>query len=216
MSMKTDDLIERLSDDLPAVGPGAVARRIALGLGLGAAASAALMLLWLGLRSDLAAAVATRMFWMKFGYSALTGMLLAFGLVRLSRPAARVGLAAAIAAAPFLLVAGMAVFRLVQAAPEARMHLIMGGSAHVCPWRILVIGLPILAGAVWAVRGLAPTRLALAGLVAGGCAGGLGAAIYAFHCEETAAPFLAIWYTLGMGLVAAIGAMGGSRWLRWT
>jgi hypothetical protein len=85
----------------------------------------------------------------------------------------------------------------------------------VCPWRILAIGLPVLAGAVWAVRGLAPTRLAAAGLAAGACAGGLGAEIYAVACDETSAPFLAVWYTLGMAIVAALGAVAGSRLLRW-
>ena len=95
------------------------------------------------------------------------------------------------------------------------MHLMMGVSANVCPWRIYIIGLPLLAGAVWAVRGLAPTRLTLAGLVAGGCAGAISAVIYGFHCDETAAPFVAIWYTLGMAAVAALGGLAGSRWLRW-
>ena len=90
----------------------------------------------------------------------------------------------------------------------------MGHSWDKCPWRILVVGLPLLAGAVWAVRGLAPTRLTLAGLAAGGCAGGLGAAIYAVACDETSAPFLAIWYTLGMMALALIGLLG-ARLLRW-
>ena len=91
----------------------------------------------------------------------------------------------------------------------------MGSSAHDCPWRIFVIGLPLLAGAIWALRGLAPTRLTLAGLTAGGAAGGLAALIYGFHCPETAAPFVAVWYTLGMALVAALGAVTGARLLRW-
>ena len=95
------------------------------------------------------------------------------------------------------------------------MPLMMGDSADVCPWRIFIIGLPVLAGAVWAMRGLAPTRLTVAGLVAGGCAGAFGAAIYGFHCDETASPFVAVWYTLGMGAVAALGGVAGSRWLRW-
>ena len=213
--MKTDELIQSLSADLAPVAPGAAARRIALGLGLGALASAAVMLAWLGLRADLAQAVATPMFWMKFGYSALTGLFLALVLSRLAKPAARPGVLAALAAAPFVLVAIMAVARFDQAAPQARHDLLMGHSWSLCPWRILVIGAPVLAGAVWAVRGLAPTRLLLAGLVAGGCAGGLGAAVYAFACTETSAPFLAIWYTLGMALAAALGAAAGSRLLRW-
>ena len=91
----------------------------------------------------------------------------------------------------------------------------MGHSAHVCPWNILIIGLPLLAGAIWAVRGLAPTRLTLAGFVAGGAAGSLGALIYGFHCPETAAPFVAVWYTLGMAAVAAVGGVLGARLLRW-
>jgi len=213
--MKTDELIQSLSGELAPVAPGAVTRRIALGLGGGALVSTVVMLGWLGLRPDLAQALATSMFWMKFGYAALTGLFLALVLMRLAKPAARPGVLAALAAAPFALVAAMALVRFGQAAPEARQALLMGHTSSLCPWRILVIGAPVLAGAVWAVRGLAPTRLLLAGLVAGGCAGALGAAIYAFACNETSAPFLAIWYTLGMALVAALGALGGSRLLRW-
>ena len=213
--MKTDELIQSLSGDLAAVPPGAVARRIALGVGAGALASVAVMLAWLGLRPDLAQAVSTPMFWMKFGYSALTGLFLALVLSRLAKPAARPGALVALAAAPFAVVAIMALVRFNQSVPEARHHLLMGHTSSLCPWRILVIGAPVLAGAVWAVRGLAPTRLLLAGLVAGGCAGGLGAAVYAFACTETSAPFLAVWYTLGMALAAGLGAVAGSRLLRW-
>ncbi|MGZ3403029.1 MAG: NrsF family protein [Phenylobacterium sp.] len=215
MSKTTDDLIAGLSADLPKVAPGAIGRRIALGLGLGGLGSAIVMLVWLGPRPDLAQAVTTPMFWMKFGYAALTGLILAGVLARLSRPAARVGALALAAAAPFAVVAAMAALRLAQAPPEAHQALLMGQSSRICPWRIVAIGLPLLAGAVWAVRGLAPTRLGLAGLAAGGCAGALGAMIYSLACNETSAPFLAIWYTLGMALVAALGAAAGSRLLRW-
>jgi hypothetical protein len=213
--MKTDELIQNLTDELAPVAPGAAARRIVLGLGGGALVSTAVMLTWLGLRPDLAQAVSTPMFWMKFGYAAATGLILAALLTRLAKPAARPGVLAAVAAAPLAVVAAMALFRFASAPPEMHRALLMGHSWSACPWRILAIGLPLLAGAVWAVRGLAPTRLLLAGLVAGGCAGGLGAAIYAFACEETSAPFLAIWYTLGMALVAGLGALAGSRLLRW-
>lgn len=215
MSKTTDELIASLSAGVTPVAQGVVARRVALGLGVGAAASTALMLVWLGLRPDLAEAVVTPMFWMKFGYAAITGLLLAAVLIRLGKPAARVGLSGPLIAAPFAIVAVMAAVRLAEAPPEIRSALLMGHSAMICPWRILAIGLPLLAGAVWATRGLAPTRLGLAGLAAGGCAGALGAAIYAFACNETSAPFLAIWYTLGMALVAALGGAAGGRVLRW-
>ena len=35
------------------------------------------------------------------------------------------------------------------------------------------------------------------------------------HCPEPAAPFLAIWYLLGMLVPTAIGAWLGPRLLRW-
>lgn len=215
MSLKTDELIQSLAANVPRVAPGTVARRVAIGLGLGALGSVAVMLAWLGPRPDLAQAVFTPMFWMKLGYAAATGLIAAALLARLARPAAKPGALAALVAAPFVVVAAMALVRFAQAPPDARYALLMGHSSMICLWRILMIGLPVLAGAVWAVRGLAPTRLMLAGLVAGGCAGGIGAAIYAIACDETSAPFLAIWYTLGMVVVTAVGALAGSRLLRW-
>jgi hypothetical protein len=46
-------------------------------------------------------------------------------------------------------------------------------------------------------------------------AGAAGAWVYAFHCDESAAPFVAIWYTLGIALVGALGGMLGQWLLRW-
>lgn len=213
--MKTDDLVQTLSSDLRPVGRGAVAGRLALGLGAGAVVSTVIMLVWIGPRPDLAQALSTPMFWVKFAYAALAGLILAVATSRLARPGARLGGLAAAIALPFALMGAMGAMRLAMAAREAWHELLMGSSADVCPWRIFVIGLPLLAGSAWAVRGLAPTRLTLAGVLAGGAAGALAALIYGFHCPETAAPFVAIWYTLGMALVAALGGALGARLLRW-
>ena len=213
--METDALIQSLSAEAVPVAPGAVARRILIGLGLGGATSILLMIAWLGVRPDIGEAMATGMFWVKFAYTVLTGLFLMAALIRLSRPGAKVGALALVIAAPLAALVLMALVRLMRADPEMRMPLMMGASADVCPWRIFVIGLPVLAGAVWAVRGLAPTRLTVAGLAAGGCAGAFGAAIYGFHCNETASPFVAVWYTLGIAAVALLGGLAGARWLRW-
>ena len=213
--MQTEDLIQSLAARPAPVAPGAVTRRVLIGLGLGAATSVGLMIAWLGVRPDLHDAMATGMFWVKFAYTLLTGLLLTAALTRLARPGANVGPFAVAIAAPLAVMVAMAAMRMANAAPDLRTSLLMGDSADVCPWRIFFIGLPVLAGAVWAVRGLAPTRLTLAGLVAGGCAGAFGAAIYGFHCDETASPFVVIWYTLGMAAVAVLGALAGSRSLRW-
>jgi hypothetical protein len=65
------------------------------------------------------------------------------------------------------------------------------------------------------MRGLAPTRLRLAGAGVGLLAGAAGAFVYAFHCPELAAPFLGMWYLLGMAIPTALGALLGPRALRW-
>ena len=71
-------------------------------------------------------------------------------------------------------------------------------------------------GAVlWAMKGLAPTRLVLAGAAAGLLSGAGGALVYALYCIEMAAPFIGIWYLLGMLIPAVAGALIGPRLLRW-
>ena len=45
--------------------------------------------------------------------------------------------------------------------------------------------------------------------------GAVAALAYALYCDEMQAPFLAIWYVLGMGIPAAVGWVVGPRLLRW-
>jgi hypothetical protein len=39
--------------------------------------------------------------------------------------------------------------------------------------------------------------------------------VYSLHCPETAAPFVAFWYLLGISIPTAGGALLGPRLLRW-
>lgn len=213
--MTTDDLIDRLTANLEPTPPWWVTRRILIGLGSGAFFSALLMIVWLGVRPDLMDAMTGTMFWMKFAYTLACSAVLAAALIRVARPGGSMGSLAWALAAPFALVGGMALWRLANAAPVIRQGMLMGDSAEVCPWRIAILSLPIFAGAVWALRGLAPTRLVLSGFVAGACAGAMGAWIYAFHCNESAAAFVALWYTAGMAVTALLGALAGRKLLRW-
>jgi hypothetical protein len=86
----------------------------------------------------------------------------------------------------------------------------------VCPWLIAACAAPIFLALVWALRGLAPTRPRLAGAAAGLAASGLGAAVYAVHCAEPGGAFVLIWYSLGILLPTAVGALIGPRLLRWS
>ncbi|HEX4272775.1 MAG TPA: DUF1109 domain-containing protein, partial [Rhizomicrobium sp.] len=75
--------------------------------------------------------------------------------------------------------------------------------------------LPTLAATFWALKRMAPTRLTQAGLGAGLFAGAVGAFVYSFHCTEGSAPFIGIWYSLGILMTTAIGGLLGGRFLRW-
>lgn len=176
--------------------------------------AAAILMLWLGLR-PLASASQTGAFWMKAVYTlaiACAGMTL---MERLGRPGRPVGSAPLIAVIPPAALGLIAMIELMRAGGSQTTELWLGQTWKVCSLRIVVIAGPIFIGAVLALRRLAPTRLAAAGAAAGLFAGGAGASLYGLYCEETAAPFVLAWYSLGIALCAGIGALSGPRLLRW-
>ncbi len=213
--MKTDELINMLAGGAAAVEPNALRRRYATALGWGAFGTTLLMAILLGVRPDLAEATRLPMFWVKLAFPAalLAGALLA--VLRLSRPGARLGHAPAAIAAPVLAMWLLAVIVLLRAAPADRDELILGQSAVACPFIVALLSVPLFGAVLWAMKGLAPTRLALAGAMAGLLSGAGGALVYALYCPEMAAPFIGVWYLLGMLIPAVLGALTGPRLLRW-
>lgn len=210
----TPDLIDDLVNDLRPRGR-RVERRLLAGVGGGVAVSGAIMVGLLGIRPDIDAAVASSAFWIKFAYTILLAIVLVGAVDRLSRPGRfAIGQARA-AALVFVGVASLAAIELSAGTPETWRSLVMGSSALKCPWAIVALGSPVLVGTLWAMRGLAPTRLPVAGLAAGLLSGAAGAWIYSFHCDEVAIPFLAIWYTLGIVIVGVAGAGLSRLALRW-
>lgn len=118
-------------------------------------------------------------------------------------------------AAPVLLLWLAAAAVLFDAEPTQRADLILGTTWKTCPFNIALISLPLLAATLWTMKGLAPTRLTLAGAGAGLLAGALSALVYALHCPESAVPFIGIWYVLGIAMPTLAGALLGPRVLRW-
>ena len=212
--MRTDDLIADLSDRLEPVRYGALTRMLVLAVVVGVIGSTILMLSALGLRHDFARAIVSFGMWTKLVY---TFAIAAFGfwlVERAGRPGADMGRAARILILPVLVIALLAVAQL--AAPGADMRgLVLGHSSRVCAFLVTMTALPTLAATFWALRRMAPTRLTLAGLGAGLFAGAAGAFVYSFHCTEGSAPFIGIWYSLGIALTAAIGGFLGRNLLRW-
>lgn len=210
-----DLLVERLVADLRPVENPPVARRLSIGLGAGLVLSVLLVGMTFGYRPDMATASLTTIFWAKLAYVSGIGAVALWAVERLVRPGVPTGNLLLWLLVPPLGMAALATFQLMNGPADVREHLLMGFSAAVAPWRIMAAALPPLVGLSWAVRGLAPTRLVLAGAMVGLAAGGFGAASYAMHCQELAAPFLLIWYGLGVFACGLLGGILGPRVLRW-
>ena len=213
--MKTDELITLLATGAAPVSTRAVTRRFAVALIWGLPGAALLLLAVLGVRSDLAQVALTLMFWVKPAFAG--GLALAgwFAAERLARPGMRLGRIWAALATPLLLVWLFAAYVLFDAAPAQRADLIFGSSWKSCTLNIALISLPLFAATFWAMKGLAPTRLVLAGSGAGFLAGALSSLVYTLYCPESTLPFMAVWYVLGIAIPTLAGAMLGPRLLRW-
>jgi len=208
-------LITKLAGDLQPTSPHVVGKRLLIGAALGAGVSMLLLSLSLGYRPDLVRASVSPVFWVKLAYAIALFALSLRALQRLSRPGRDARARRWWLAAPIAAVLAVAFWQLAQVAPAERMPMVVGQTAAVCPWYVFLFAMPPSAGLLWALRGLAPTRLALTGATVGIAAGGAGAGIYALHCAEATIPFMAVWYTLGVSITAMTGAAVGSWLLRW-
>lgn len=212
--MRTDDLIADLSSRLEPQRPSALTRQLALFVLIGVTGSTVLMLAVLGLRHDFARAIVSFGMWIKLAYTFAIAFLGFWLVERAGRPGADMAKPVRILALPVLAIVLLAAAQLL--APGADVpHLILGHSSRVCAFLVTFTALPTLAATFWALRHMAPTRLTRAGLGAGLFAGAVGAFVYSFHCTEGSAPFIGIWYSLGIVSTAVIGGILGRSLLRW-
>jgi hypothetical protein len=65
------------------------------------------------------------------------------------------------------------------------------------------------------IRGHAPTQPALSGALSGAISAGIGSLMYAFHCPDDSALFVATWYSFAISIMTIFGALIGFKWLRW-
>ena len=214
--MKTSELIAALAaaDNQP-VRPSATGRSLLLAAIVGAAVALAGLATTLGLQ-PMDRAVHASWFWMKAGYSLawfVAGFLI---LRRLARPGGqRAILGLAVGAVAIAALGTMAAHAAMRTSADQQAALWLGQTWKMCSMRVLVLSVPIFAALVIALRRLAPTKLRWTGAAAGLLAGGLSASVYGLYCQESAAPFVAVWYSLGICACALVGALAGPRLLRW-
>jgi len=84
-----------------------------------------------------------------------------------------------------------------------------------CAGTIIMASIPALAAVLYAMRAGTPTRLRRAGAVAGFLAGSVGGLAYTIACLNDGAAFVAIWYSIAIACVTALGALFGPKLLRW-
>ncbi|MFM0113364.1 DUF1109 domain-containing protein [Paraburkholderia nemoris] len=213
--MRTDDLVGLLSTGITPVKSRTVARRFGISLPVAAIGATALMATVFGVRPDLSAIIKTAIFWEKLAFPLCLAIGALIATVRLARPGAKVGTGWPIMAIPVVIVWIAAIAVLVSAAPQDRLPAILGQSWRACPFNILLLAVPGFIAVFWAVKGLAPTRLRLAGAISGLLASSVATVAYCFHCPEMNPAFWSIWYVAGMLLPAALGAVLGPKLLRW-
>lgn len=211
--MKTDELIEALARGSEPVTKPRWRIRLAITVLVGLAVAVALVAIGIGVRPDIGAARMPVM--MKALFAAACAALILPIAVQLMRPGRPLGWRVGAVLALLALCALATVIALMGADPGDRMKMWMGNGV---PWCVVVIPLlaaPTAAGLLWLMRAFAPTRLALTGAAIGGFAGGVGAMAYAMYCPVDSVAFVTTWYVLGIALSAAIGAVIGTKLLRW-
>lgn len=213
--MNTDALIRSLAGDLKPVARHAIARQIGIGLCAGGIGSVLMVGWWLGFRSDFDIAIRDYSFWIKWLYTGALAACAIVATIQLARPEPVRMHWLWVLALPVALLATIGVVEMMAVPSNEWLEMWLGRSWKQCPSIVMSLSVPIFIGLFWAYRRLAPTRLRLAGAVAGLTAGSLAATLYCLHCPETSAIFVLTWYTAGIASVAAIGALLGPRLLRW-
>jgi hypothetical protein len=213
--MKTNDLIAMLATEAsvtPTISP---LRRCAQATAAGVAVSLVLVLTLWGLNPELDVLANTQAFWVKVVWLVLTCTFAVPVVMHLSRPGVAAGRGVWGIAAALVGMAMLALAQVITMDADTGMQLMLGSSWQECSASIAALSVPLLAALLWMLRDMAPTRPALAGASAGLMAGTLASLVYSLHCTETAYAFVAVWYVAGITVMTGVGALLGSRLLRW-
>jgi len=211
--MKTDQLISALAEDMRPSGL-RTSRAVTLALIAGLIVSVPLFLAWLGLRPDLATAVATWRFDMKIVLVALAALVAGYGVLKSTDPIPDARWMWPTGAILLLLVV-MILAELAVTSREFWQARMIGSNAAVCLVAIPALALAPLIALLLALRSAAPASPALAGGSAGFLAATVAATLYAFHCPDDSPLFVATWYTLAIAGVSLVAAAAGHRLLKW-
>ena len=211
--MQTEQLIRTLAaDNAHRARP--VGSVLTLALLSAAPVSVAMFFAGLGVRPDVMTAMHNPFFDMKFVVTLAMAISAIAVSLHLSRPEASLrgwGWLLLIPAGILVLEIGSEMM-MPQRLPM--MTRLIGSNSRTCMTAIPLLSLPLLGAALIGLRRGAPARPAVAGAIAGILSAGLAATLYASHCTDDSPLFVATWYPIATALVATIGALAGSKMLR--
>ena len=211
--MKTDDLIAALVADRRV-------RRLRLDVVVGVAAliggfvSYGAFSIFLGVRDDIWAAMATWRFDIKMSIILLAVVLSFRDCLQLAKPVPQKARVQSWIAVPALLVAAVFLELLLVPGREWSGRA-AGTNAFNCLFAIPALSIAPLVAITFAMRAGAAISPAAAGAAGGQLAAAVAAAMYALHCFDDSPLFVALWYPLAALTVLAAGALAGRWVLRW-
>ena len=212
--MKTDDLIRALAADrLPSGPPPSLA--LALTGAVGFVLSVLLFLRLVPLRPNLGEAMHSFPFMLKPVEMGILVVASAILVLRLARPGASLGHVLWVAALVPAIMAAALIFEMASVPRVLWLDRLAGVHWYICVMNMVILSLPVTAALLFGLRYGAPTRPMMAGAGAGLLGGAVAASIYISHCPDDSPIFVAAWFTLAIVVASCIGALAGSRMLRW-
>lgn len=211
--MKTDDLIDLLAKDAPVRQN--LSQAVAVALAIGVPLSAAILVATLGIRPDLGDALQTARVLFKIALTLSLAMTASSLVFNVGKPGVVLRPYLTALLVPLTLLAVGIASELFVLPSSLWGENIAGQYANYC-----LVFIPLLSAAPFlllflALKGGAPENPGFAGAAAGLAAGGLGAAIYAWHCPDDSPLFVACWYVVAITFVTTCGYLAGRRWLTW-
>lgn len=211
--MKTEDLISLMGQDARvSMRQG---RMVTIALACGVAISALVLLVSVGIRRDMGDVIGTSRVLFKIMLTLVLAVSASGIVYSIGRPATPLKARVLSLIVPLLLLATAVVAELLATPPDSWEARLIGQHASFCLVFIPTLSLAPLTAFVLALRRGAPESPGLAGAAAGLAAGGIAAAIYAWHCPDDSPLFVVTWYVIAIGLVTLAGYLLGRRLLRW-
>jgi hypothetical protein len=213
--MRHDRLIERLTGDLKPVRR----RRLSADILLIAAICAAELVLFFALkaeRADMPMQMHQMSFWWRLASLGLIAVISfpvaisSFNPVYSPRRALRWLLLIAV----ICLASGM----FINAGPQAHLPFLVRLNWQAglqCTYKMVLLSIPAVIGLTALMRRGAPTDRARTALLAGLAAAAWGAFVFVFACPSNDPLYIAVWYSLGCGIVTALSRLILPRLSRW-